>query len=153
MKTNPPQLPLRFFRWFCHPKLLKYIEGDLIELYEERVKEKGKRTADIKFLGDVLFLFRPSIIRPAEGHEQLNSYGMYKSYFKIGWRNLLKNKGLFAINISGLAIGIATCLLIMMFVVDELSFDRYNKKADQIVRVVLKGKVNGEIIKEAWRSW
>ncbi len=149
MKTNPPQLPLRFFRWFCHPKLLKYIEGDLIELYEERVKEKGKRTADIKFLGDVLFLFRPSIIRPAEGHEQLNSYGMYKSYFKIGWRNLLKNKGLFAINISGLAIGIATCLLIMMFVVDELSFDRYNKKADQIVRVVLKGKVNGEIIKEA----
>jgi putative ABC transport system permease protein len=118
-------------------------------LEEERVKEKGKRTADIKFLGDVLFLFRPSIIRPAEGHEQLNSYGMYKSYFKIGWRNLLKNKGLFAINISGLAIGIATCLLIMMFVVDELSFDRYNKKADQIVRVVLKGKVNGEIIKEA----
>jgi putative ABC transport system permease protein len=51
MKTNPPQLPLRFFRWFCHPKLLKYIEGDLIELYEERVKEKGKRTADIKFIG------------------------------------------------------------------------------------------------------
>jgi putative ABC transport system permease protein len=69
---------------------------------------------------------------------------MYKSYFKIGWRNLLKNKGLFAINISGLALGIATCLMIMMFVVDELSFDRYNKKADQIVRVVLKGKVNGE---------
>lgn len=149
MKTNPPQLPLRFFRWFCHPKLLKYIEGDLLELYEERIKENGKRTADIKFLGDVLLLFRPSIIRPAEGHEQLNSYGMYKSYFKIGWRNLLKNKGLFAINISGLAIGIATCLLIMMFVADELSFDRYNKKADQIVRVVLKGKVNGEIIKEA----
>jgi putative ABC transport system permease protein len=46
-------------------------------------------------------------------------------------------------------LGIATCLLIMMFVVDELSFDRFNKKADQIVRVVLKGKVNGEIIKEA----
>jgi putative ABC transport system permease protein len=74
---------------------------------------------------------------------------MYKSYFKIGWRNLLKNKALFAINITGLAFGIATCLVIMLFVVDELSFDRYNEKADQIVRVVLKGKVNGEIIKEA----
>jgi len=149
MKTNPPQLPLRFFRWFCHPKLLKYIEGDLLELYEERVQEKGKQKADIKFIGDVLLLFRPGIIRPAEGYEQLNSYGMYKSYFKIGWRNLLKNKSLFAINTSGLALGIATCLLIMMFVADELSFDRFNKKADQIVRVVLKGKVNGEIIKEA----
>ena len=149
MKTSPPKLPLRFFRWFCHPRLLKYIEGDLIELYEERVKENGKRKADIKFLGDVLLLFRPGIIRPVEGYERLNSYGMYKSYFKIGWRNVIRNKSLFAINISGLAIGIATCLMIMMFVVDELSFDRYNTKADQIVRVVLKGRVNGEIIKEA----
>ncbi len=74
---------------------------------------------------------------------------MFKSYLKIGLRNLLKNKGLFAINISGLALGIATCLIIMLFVVDELSFDRFNEKADQIVRVVLRGKVNGEIIKEA----
>ena len=74
---------------------------------------------------------------------------MYRSYFKMGWRNLSKNKGLFAINITGLAMGIATCVIIMLFVVDELSYDRYNEKADRIVRVVLKGKVNGEIIKEA----
>jgi putative ABC transport system permease protein len=148
-QQHPPQLPLRFFRWFCHPKLRNSIEGDLIELYEERVKEKGKRKADLRFSIDVLLLFRPSIIKPAEGYSRLNTYGMYKSYFKIGWRNLLKNKALFAINISGLAIGIATCLMIMMFIVDEFSYDRYNEKADQIVRVVLKGKVNGEIIKEA----
>lgn len=74
---------------------------------------------------------------------------MYKSYLKIAWRNLLKSKGLFAINSAGLAIGVATCLIIMLFVVDELSFDRFNEKANQMVRVVLKGKVNGEVIKEA----
>lgn len=74
---------------------------------------------------------------------------MYRSYFKMAWRNLLKNWRLFTINITGLALGIATCLIIMLFVVDELSYDRYNKKADRMVRVVLKGKVNGEIIKEA----
>jgi len=67
----------------------------------------------------------------------------------MAWRNLLKNWRLFTINITGLALGIATCLIIMLFVVDELSYDRYNKKADRMVRVVLKGKVNGEIIKEA----
>ena len=39
---HPPKLFLRFFRWYCHPKLLKYIEGDLMELYKERLKEKGK---------------------------------------------------------------------------------------------------------------
>jgi putative ABC transport system permease protein len=74
---------------------------------------------------------------------------MYRSYFKMGWRNLLKNKWLFSINITGLALGIATCLIITLFVVNELSYDRYNEKADRIVRIVLKGKVNGEIIKEA----
>jgi putative ABC transport system permease protein len=74
---------------------------------------------------------------------------MFKSYLKAGWRNLVKNKGMFAIHVTGLALGISTCLIIMLFVVDELSFDRYNEKADRIVRIVLKGKVNGEIIKEA----
>ena len=74
---------------------------------------------------------------------------MLKSYFKMGWRTLLKNRGLFAINITGLAMGIATCLIILLFVVDELSYDRYNEKADRMVRVILKGKVNGEVIKEA----
>ena len=74
---------------------------------------------------------------------------MYRNYFRMGWRTLLKDKRLFAINITGLAMGISTCLIIMLFVVDELGYDRYNEKADHIVRVVLKGKVNGEIIKEA----
>ena len=120
-----------------------------MELYEERVKEKGKRKADFRFIIDVLLLFRPGIIKPIEGTKQLNTYGMYKSYFKIGWRNLWRNKSQFVINVSGLAIGIATCLIIMLFVVDELSFDRYNKNADRMARVVLKGQLNGEVIKEA----
>jgi putative ABC transport system permease protein len=146
---NPPKLILRFFRWFCHPDLKKYIEGDLIELYDERLVSYGKKKADIRFIIDVLLLFRPGIIKPGEASRNLDHYGMYKSYFKIGWRNIVKNKGLSAINMAGLTIGVASCLIIMLFVADELSFDRYNKKADQIVRVVLKGNVNGETIKEA----
>ena len=74
---------------------------------------------------------------------------MLKNYIKIAFRNLLKNKAFTAINIFGLVIGIATCLIIMLFVQDELSFDRFNEKADQIVRVVFRGKMNGEFIKEA----
>lgn len=74
---------------------------------------------------------------------------MFKSYFRIAWRNVSKNKSLFAINVAGLALGIATSLIILLFVIDELSYDRYNEKANRIVRVVLKGQVNGEVIKEA----
>lgn len=146
---SPPRVLLRFFRWYCNPLMVDFIEGDLMEVYNERLKLVGKRKANIKFIIDVLLLFRPSIIRPIEGYQQLNTYGMYKSYFKIGWRNLLRNKVLSSINIAGLALGMATCLVIMLFIVDELSFDRYNEKADQMVRVVLRGNVNGEVIKEA----
>lgn len=74
---------------------------------------------------------------------------MLKNYFKIALRNLWRNKAFSAINIFGLAIGIATCLLIMLFVQNELSYDRFNEKAGRIVRVVFRGSVQGEQLKEA----
>ncbi len=61
---------------------------------------------------------------------------MYKSYLKIGWRNLLKSKIHSFINIGGLAVGIATCFLIGLYINDELSYDRYHDHADRIQRVV-----------------
>jgi putative ABC transport system permease protein len=60
---------------------------------------------------------------------------MLKNYIKVALRNLWKSKGFSAINVIGLAIGLATCLLIILFVLDELSFDRFHKKADHIYRV------------------
>jgi putative ABC transport system permease protein len=74
---------------------------------------------------------------------------MLKNYLKIAWRNLLRNKAFSAINIVGLALGLATCMLISLYVLDELSFDRYNEKADQIVRVIFKGSMKGGKINEA----
>lgn len=74
---------------------------------------------------------------------------MLKNYIKIAFRNLLKNKAFTAINIFGLAIGIATCLIIMLFVQDELSYDRFNEKANRIVRIVFKANINGGKINEA----
>ncbi|HVV53823.1 MAG TPA: ABC transporter permease, partial [Mucilaginibacter sp.] len=60
---------------------------------------------------------------------------MIRNYIKTAYRNLLKNKGFTAINILGLALGLATCLLIVFYVYDELSYDQYNVKADRIYRV------------------
>ncbi|MBC9794748.1 ABC transporter permease [Sinomicrobium weinanense] len=74
---------------------------------------------------------------------------MIRTYIKTAWRNILKNKGVFSLNIAGLSIGIACCLLIVLFVTDELSYDKFHEKADNIVRVVFRAKVNGEVIKEA----
>ena len=69
--------------------------------------------------------------------------------FKTAFRNLLKNKKFSALNLFGPAIGIAACLIILLYVRYELSFDRFNVKADQIVRVVFRGNVRGQKIREA----
>ncbi|MFZ6013827.1 MAG: permease prefix domain 2-containing transporter, partial [Bacteroidota bacterium] len=110
--VGPPRWAHRFFRWYCHPKLLKYIEGDLLEMYEETKSSNGKYRADLAFIVDVILLCRPGIIRPAEGHEKVNTFGMYKSYLKIGWRNLWKSKAYSFINIGGLALGLCVTMLI-----------------------------------------
>ena len=151
MKTQapePPKLFHRFFRWFCHPALKKYIEGDLLELYDERIKTGGKRTADIRFIIDVLLLLRPSIIRPANDTQPANHYAMFKSYFKIGWRNLLKNKGYSLINIGGLTTGMAVAILIGLWVFDELSYDTNFAHYDRIARVVQNQTFDGRV--ETW---
>ena len=60
---------------------------------------------------------------------------MIKNFLKVAVRNLTKNKFYTSINIIGLAVGLATCLLILLYVLDELSFDRYNDNAERIFRV------------------
>jgi putative ABC transport system permease protein len=74
---------------------------------------------------------------------------MLKNYFKIALRNLLRHKGFSAINIFGLAIGMATCLMITLFVQNELSYDRFNKKSGQMVRVIFKVTMQGDNLSEA----
>jgi putative ABC transport system permease protein len=66
---------------------------------------------------------------------------MLKNYMKIALRNLLKYKAYSFINIMGLAIGVASCILILLFVQDELSYDRFHEKADRIYRVALLGSL------------
>lgn len=60
---------------------------------------------------------------------------MFSNYLKTAWRNLLKNKVFSLINILGLAIGLSCFLLISMYVLDELSFDKYNLKSERIYRI------------------
>ena len=60
---------------------------------------------------------------------------MFRNYLKTAFRTLWKNKFYTSINIIGLAVGLATCLLILLYVLDELSYDKYNVNADRIYRV------------------
>ena len=68
---------------------------------------------------------------------------MLKNYFKIGWRNLLRSKGYSLINILGLAVGMAACLLIVQYVRFEKSYDDFHEQSDNIYRVTMNRYVNG----------
>ncbi len=74
---------------------------------------------------------------------------MLRNYLVVAVRNLIRNRAFSAINITGLALGLATCLLIGLYVGHELSYDRFHEKANRIVRVVFRGTMNGEQMREA----
>lgn len=67
---------------------------------------------------------------------------MIKNYFKTAWRNLIRNRVFFGINVLGLAIGISAALVIFMIVAYEFSYDRFQKEHDRIYRIVLSAEFN-----------
>ena len=70
---------------------------------------------------------------------------MIRTYFKIAWRNLLRSKSFSIINVSGLAIGMASAMLIILWARNEISYDRFYSKTDRIYKLYNRDKINGEI--------
>jgi putative ABC transport system permease protein len=143
MKNQPPQLPLRFFRWYCNSRLQDYIEGDLMEVYRRRIKKSGKRIADFRFTLDVLLLCRPGIVGRKKSNYSTNTSDMFRNNLTIALRNLWKNKSSTVINVLGLTTGITACLLIALFIQHELSFDKFQSKGERIARVVMDYSFEG----------
>ncbi len=119
--------------------------GDFEELFEAKTLEKGKRFACL-WLWFQLFKSIPKFIKKSI----FWSIEMFRNYIKVAFRNILKNKVYSTINISGLAIGIAASFLIMLFVFDEISYDRYHEKADRIYRICARGMIGDTKIDQAW---
>jgi putative ABC transport system permease protein len=72
---------------------------------------------------------------------------MFKNNLKIAWRSIKKDKFFTIIKIGGFAVGIAACLLIALFIRDEVSYDEHYENKNQIYRVVMQGKFQGELFK------
>src|SRR5882724_7611481 len=70
---------------------------------------------------------------------------MLRNYFKVALRNLLRNKGFSIINISGLAIGMASAILILLWIQNEISYDRFHAKGDRLYQVWSNDKIDGTI--------
>ena len=101
--------------------------GDLEELYLEKLKRNGKIISHLW----LMLLFIKSL-PPILFDNLIWSVEMTKNYLKIALRNLLGQKGYSFINISGLAVGIAVCIFILLWVRDELSFNRFHKNINNL---------------------
>ena len=77
---------------------------------------------------------------------------MIRNYLTIAWRNLRRHSFYTVINVSGLAVGIASGLIIMLFILDEFSYDRYNTKADRIYRLDTEARIGENYFKITQRS-
>lgn len=139
------QVAERFFRWYCHPDFYEDIKGDLDELYQREEAQAYALGPELWFAFEVLKLFRPSIIRPISSINHSNYLDMFKNYLKIGLRNLAKYKSYAAIHILGLALGLASFLLINEYTSFEKSYDQFHEKPDQLYRLTTDNIVGGKM--------
>ncbi len=141
-KNRRSRAPLRHsVLWF----FLKHgdhltLAGDFEEICSEITREKGAAVAAFWFWIQILRSI-PACIRQSI----FWSLHMFKNYFKVAVRNMKRYKVYSFINITGLAIGMACCLLISLWVFDELSYDRFHEFADRIYRVEFDQNYSGNL--------
>ncbi|HLZ17494.1 MAG TPA: permease prefix domain 2-containing transporter, partial [Cyclobacteriaceae bacterium] len=121
-KESPPQWAVRFFRWYCNDHLSEAVLGDMLELYKRRRNKLGKKRADLLFLWNVLCFLQPFAIKRKTSPQ--NNIAMFENYLKVTWRTMTRQKMYAGIKVGGFAIGLATCILIFLFIRNEMSYDK-----------------------------
>lgn len=132
---EPPYWLTWLLRKICSERVLETIEGDLWELYGKRREKMSAFRAQLIFFGEVLDMIRPFALKRKWSNNSIYT-AMFKNYFKVAWRNLFKHKMYSSIKIGGFAIGIAACILILLFIQDELSYDKRYERTSSIYRVI-----------------
>ncbi len=129
--SNPPQLAEKILRRMRKNGEEFSLLGDMTEEYFSLSKKRGRKKARFWYWGQIPINF------PAFFKDSIYwSLTMLKNYLVISWRNIKRNKGFSFINIAGLAVGMAACLLILLWVRDELSFNRFHENSDNIYLTV-----------------
>jgi len=126
-----PKLGWRIL-WFLLPdNERESLLGDFDEIFQEKIKDKGKLVALLWYWSQVILLV-PSSLKESIYWSVL----MFRNYLKIALRNLIRHKGFSFLNIAGLAIGMVCTILILFWVQHELSYDRYHKNGNNIYRIL-----------------
>ncbi|MFC1725613.1 ABC transporter permease [candidate division KSB1 bacterium] len=117
----------------------RFLIGDLKEIYITKTEEKGQIYSRVWF-----WLFVLSSIPCFVKKSLYWRFTMFKNYIKTAFRNMKRKKVFSFINIAGLTIGMTCCILILLWVQDELSYDRFHRNADNIYIVVSERERDSE---------
>ncbi len=142
-RDRPPRWASRLLETFCAPHLIEEVQGDLEERFGRRVALFGARVARRQYVAEVLGFLRPRLGGPfalkRQPREFLSPFfynpDMLRNYLTIALRNLWKHKTFTAINAAGLALGIATSVLILEYVSFERSYDSFHRQATDTYRI------------------
>ena len=145
MKKNLPKRALQFLRWFCHENHLEEIEGDLTEIFiKDSVTSPSQ--AGRMFTWRVLKHFRPEYIKSFKSSYPTNTTTMFRHNVLIAYRNFLRYKSSFFINLIGLSSGLACALLIYLWVNEEWHVDRFHQQSDRLYQVMENVDQDGGMI-------
>ena len=143
--ATPPRWTTWLLNTFGHPDTSEEVQGDLLELYTYWVATVGERKARWRYVWNVMKLLRP--LAKSKSTEYVPPFfmspDMLRNYLKIAFRNLVRNKVYSAINIGGLAVGMAVVTLIGLWIYDELSFDTYHQQYDRLAKVMQHATYDG----------
>jgi putative ABC transport system permease protein len=137
----PPKRAEQLLEWLIRDELAEEVLGDLEEKFFAVLEKKSPFRAKLNYWYQVFHYLRPFAIRRKQS-THLIPVDMYRHYFKISWRNLLKKRLYSFINISGLAIGLTCFLMIFLFVQHETSYDQSFKDGDRIYHIIQQQKGN-----------
>ena len=129
-RLHPPRMASRILIWISQAENRLSILGDYEEIYTDLFIKQGRISARAWYWSQVIKSFPMFIFNQIYG-----SAAMLKNYLKIALRNILRQKRYALLNILGLAVGLASCLLIAGYVIHELSFESTHPDRDQIYRI------------------
>src|SRR5688572_29307068 len=143
-RHHPPFWAQRLIEWYCKPALAEDLIGDLNEYFERNVKTLGPRRAKLIYIIDAFKFFRSYTVRRPSFVNLFINWIMIGSYIKTSGRSLMRNKLFSSLNIFGLAISMSVGLLLIAFVLDLRSYDRFHKHGDRIYRLTNVATFTGE---------
>lgn len=143
--ATPPKLAACFLGAICPDDLCEEIEGDLMQRFGRDIQKYGLARARIKYCWNVVRFFRPGIVLRSRKNLALTSSFMIGNYFKVAARVMVRNKAYSAINIMGLTLGIASALLLFLWIEKEFSYDQFHSDKDRIFVAWNRQLQNGEV--------